>query len=183
MWCALTALKHLIKSDQITLSLYSEHSKKCNFQCVCGCLRVWKAAQIDVDRMTESLSQKQFTASLNTRLGVKFIFLLVLGQKLHEDVKKQKHIPCSVAAKACVLCAYVCVCACVCGAATFMTQCVWLKSQCLVLLFAAFFIVAAEKPQRSLLPCKQTQRPQIVLSSAHFCQWRQIFFFYYFNLK
>lgn len=57
------------------------------------------------------------------------------------------------------LCGSLDMCLCVCS---HIHDSVWLKSQCL-LLFAAFFIVAAEKPQWQLLPCKQTHHPQISL--------------------
>ena len=56
---------------------------------------------------------------------VNFIFLLVLGQKLHEDVKKQKHIPCFVAAQACVLCVCAPVCVCVVWPHSWHSVCDW----------------------------------------------------------
>lgn len=64
---------------------------------------------------------------------------------------------------------FVCVCVRVCGVAIHDTVCDSSHNACCCV---AFFIVAAEKPQWSRLPCKHTQHPQTDLCSVHFCKWR-----------
>lgn len=98
---------------------------------------------------------------LSTRLTTNLIFFLILGQTWMRMFKKKCIcIPSSVAAEACVLCVWC----------NHVHDSVWVKSQCLLLLFSAFFTVAAEKPQWSMLPCRQTQQTQISLCSVHFCK-------------
>lgn len=129
---------------------------------------VWASAQIDVRTMGNCPCQKLFTAFTKHQAQSKFHLSPHIWPNLNEKkktTKKKQHTFLAPWQPRLVFCV------CACGVATFKTLCVWLKSQCL-LLFAAFFIVAAEKPQWSLLPWKQTRQPQIGLCSVQFCKWR-----------